>query len=268
MVKNCTMSRLDEIVAYKKTEIEPWLAHTDAWRDRVLSHQPNYRGFEQQLLARGFGIVAEIKRASPSAGLIADNFDPVKIAEQYDAAGADCISVLTDERFFQGHLDYLALVRKHVRRPLLRKDFTLHEVQVYQAALAGADAVLLIVAALDDPTLAHLLNVSREIGIDCLVEAHQPYELERALKAGATFLGINNRDLATFKLDLQTTEDLAPLVPEQCTVISESGIGTKEDVERVAAAGVDGVLVGEALMRSPEPGRLLEELRSAASAAR
>ena len=262
------MSRLDEIVAHKRTETEPWLAHTDAWRDRVLSHRPDYRGFQRRFLAHGFGFVAEIKCASPSAGVIVDNFDPVKIAEQYDAANADCISVLTDERFFRGHLDYLALVRKHVRQPLLRKDFTLHEVQVYQAALAGADAVLLIVTALDDPTLRHLLNVSREIGIDCLVEVHEPRELDRALKAGATFLGINNRDLTTFKLDLQTTDDLAPLVPEQCTVISESGIGTKEAVQRVAAAGVDGVLIGEALMRSPEPGRLLEELRSAASATR
>lgn len=258
------MSRLAEILAYKKTEIEPWLAHTDSWRDRVLSHRPNYRGFEREFLARGFGFVAEIKRASPSAGLISDNFDPVKIAEQYDAANADCISVLTDERYFHGHLDYLALVRKHARRPLLRKDFTLHEVQVYQAALAGADAVLLIVAALDDKTLAHLLNVAREIGIDCLVEVHQPAELERALAAGATFLGINNRNLTTFEVNLQTTEDLAPLVPERCTVVSESGIRNEDDVKRVAAAGVDGVLVGEALMRSPEPGRLLESLRSVA----
>src|SRR5947209_4862621 len=139
------MSRLAEIVAHKRLEIEPWLAHTDAWRDRVLNFHPNYRGFERQLLARGFGFVAEIKRASPSAGLIAENFDPVTIAERYEAAGADCISVLTDERFFQGHLDYLALVRKHSRRPLLRKDFTLHEVQVYQAALPGAVAVVLTV---------------------------------------------------------------------------------------------------------------------------
>ena len=268
MVQNRFMSRLAEIVAHKRTEIQPWLAHTDSWRDRVLSHRPNYRGFEREFLHRGFGFVAEIKRASPSAGLILDNFDPVRLAEQYDAADADCISVLTDERYFQGHLDYLALVRKHVRRPLLRKDFTLHEVQVYQAALAGADAVLLIVAALDDGTLAHLLNVAREIGIDCLVEAHQRAELERALAAGATFLGINNRDLTTFKVDLNTTENLVGLVPERCTVVSESGIATEDDIKRVAATGVDGVLVGEALIRASDPGPFLESLRSAAFSVR
>jgi indole-3-glycerol phosphate synthase len=261
------MSRLAEIIAYKKTEIEPWLAHTDEWRDRVLSHRPHYRGFIEQFGRNGFGFIAEIKRASPSAGIIVEDFDPAAVAGHYEAAGADCISVLTDERYFHGHLDYLALVRRHATRPLLRKDFTLHEVQVYQAALAGADAVLLIVAALTENTLRHLLNVSREIGIDCLVEVHDRPELEQALAAEATFVGINNRNLATFETDLKTTERLCPLIPEHCTVVSESGIKDEADVRRIAESGVDGVLVGEALMRSRAPQELLQRLRTAALAA-
>ncbi len=259
------MSRLAEIVDHKKTEIEPWLAHTEGWRDRVLSQRPEYRGFERQFLQQPFGFIAEVKRASPSAGVIARDFDPAQVAARFEAADADCVSVLTDERFFQGHLDYLALVRRHTTRPLLRKDFTLHEVQIYQAALAGADAVLLIVAALDLKTLTHLLQVGREIGIDCLVEVHDASELDRALGAGATFLGINNRDLTTFELDLATTETLAPRVPDTLTVVSESGIRTEGDVKRVAATGVDGALIGEALMRAPDPALLLSQLREAAA---
>jgi indole-3-glycerol phosphate synthase len=158
----------------------------------------------------------------------------------------------------------LALIHQHVPLPALRKDFTLHEAQIYQAILAGADAVLLIVAALNDQELGRLLQVSSKMGIDALVEVHDEAELDRALNAGANFIGINNRNLATFEVNIGTTELLAPKVPDHCTVISESGIRTAADVQRVANAGVDGVLVGEALMRAPEPQRLLRELQDAA----
>jgi indole-3-glycerol phosphate synthase len=257
------MSRLTEIIAYKRKEIEPWLAHTDEWRTRTKSLQ-GFRGFSAALTNGEFGLIGEIKKASPSAGVIATEFDPAKIATAYDEAGADCISVLTDEKFFLGHLDYLALVRTRVSRPLLRKDFTLHEVQIYQAALAGADAVLLIVSALSVDELKHLLEVTRDIRIDCLVEVHDEPELDRALGLGCQLIGINNRNLGTFEVDLAVTERLAPKIPDVVTVVSESGIRTEEDVRRIAASGVDAALIGESLMRASDPKALLQRFRRAA----
>jgi indole-3-glycerol phosphate synthase len=251
------MSRLAEIIAHKRKEIEPWLVHTKDWGDRAAAHH-SFRGFRQSLSFGSFGFIGEVKRASPSSGIIATDFDPVRTALAYRDAGADCISVLTDEKFFNGHLDYLALIRQKVPNPLLRKDFTLHEVQIYQAVLAGADAVLLIVAALNDAELRHLSATSKRIGIDCLVEVHNEKELERALAIGATFLGINNRNLATFELDLRVTERLAPTVPRTCTIVSESGIRTADDIRRVVAAGAHAALIGEALMRAGDPRVLLK----------
>jgi indole-3-glycerol phosphate synthase len=251
------MSRLGEIIDYKRTEIAPWLAHTADWRERAAALGP-FRGFRKALTSGVFGFIGEVKKASPSAGVIAKDFDPGRIALVYDEAGANCISVLTDEKFFQGHLDYLALIRNKVSRPLLRKDFTINEVQVYQAALAGADAVLVIVAALTDDELQRFKTVADEIGIDCLVEVHNETELHRALKVGADFIGINNRNLATFDVDLKVTEELAGKVPGNCTVISESGIRTAEDIRRVIGAGVHGALIGEALMRAENPRAVLE----------
>jgi indole-3-glycerol phosphate synthase len=257
------MSKLDEIIVHKRKEIAPWLGHTEDWEKRARDHR-SYRNFRLALEMAPFGFIAEVKRASPSAGIIAEEFDPLAVATRYYEAGAHCISVLTDERFFQGHLDYLALIHQHVPLPTLRKDFTLHEVQIYQAILAGADAVLLIVAALDDGELERLLQTSSKMGIDALVEVHNEAELDRALHARADFIGINNRNLATFEVDLATTELLAPKIPDDCTVVSESGIRTVADVQRVAKAGIDGVLVGEALMRAPDPQKLLRELQEAA----
>ncbi len=261
------MSRLDEILAYKRKEIEPWLAHTSEWRGRASELGP-FRGFRKALVSGVFGFIGEVKKASPSAGIIAEDFDPVRTALIYDAAGADCISVLTDEKFFQGHLDYLALVRNKVPRPILRKDFTLHEVQIYQAALAGADAVLLIVAALTDDELKRFKAVAEEIGIDCLVEVHNEAELGRALEAGADFIGINNRNLATFTVDLIVTEQLAPKVPAGCTIVTESGIRTTEDIRRVIDAGAHAALIGESLMRAPDPHALLESFLTIAQEAK
>jgi indole-3-glycerol phosphate synthase len=256
------MSRLGEIVEYKRHEIEPWLAHSEDWEKRALQHR-NFRGFRVALDLAPFGIVAEVKKASPSAGVIVENFDPLAVAMRYEDAGAHCISVLTDEHFFQGHLDYLALIHRNLSLPILRKDFTLHEVQIYQAVLAGADAILLIVAALTDKELSSLLGVANNLRIDVLVEVHNEAEVERALTAGATFIGINNRDLGTFTTDLTTTERLLPLIPDECTVVSESGLKTVDAVRRVADAGADAALVGEALMRSPDPKRLIREILEA-----
>jgi len=251
------MSRLGEIVAYKRKEIVPWLAHTADWHDRAAALAP-FRGFRKTLVSGEFGFIGEVKKASPSAGVIAEDFDAVRTGLIYHEAGANCISVLTDEKFFQGHLDYLALIRHKVPRPILRKDFTIDEIQIYQAALAGADAVLLIVAALTDDELKRFKTVADQIGIDCLVEVHDETELGRALDAGADFIGINNRNLATFDVDLKATERLAPKVPDGCTIVSESGIRTSDDIRRVIAAGAHAALIGEALMRARDPRALLE----------
>jgi indole-3-glycerol phosphate synthase len=251
------MSRLAEIIAHKRKEIEPWLVHTKDWGDRATAN-PSFRGFRRFLTSGSFGFIGEVKKASPSAGIIATDFDPVRSALAYRDAGANCISVLTDEKFFNGHLDYLALIRQKVPIPLLRKDFILHEVQIYQAALAGADAVLLIVAALSDEELKNLSATAERIGIDCLVEVHDETELERTLDIGASFIGINNRDLATFELDLGVTERLAPKIPKRCAIVSESGIRTAHDVRRVVAAGAHAALIGEAFMRAGDPRALLE----------
>jgi indole-3-glycerol phosphate synthase len=251
------MSRLEEIVSHKRKEIAPWLAHTEDWRDRASALGP-FRGFRKALTAGAFGFIGEVKKASPSAGVIAADFDPVRTALVYDQAGANCISVLTDEKFFQGHLDYLALIRQKVPRPILRKDFTIDEVQIYQAALAGADAVLLIVAILADDLLKRFKAVADGIGVDCLVEVHDETELDRALDAGADFIGINNRNLTTFDVDLKVTERLAPKIPGDRLIVSESGIRTTEDIRRVIGAGAHGALIGESLMRSTDPRALLE----------
>jgi indole-3-glycerol phosphate synthase len=261
------MSRLGEILAYKRKEIAPWLAHTADWHDRATALGP-FRGFRKTLISGKFGFIGEIKKASPSAGVIAEDFDPVRTALVYHDAGADCISVLTDEKFFQGHLDYLALIRNKVPRPILRKDFTIDEVQIYQAALAGADAVLLIVAALADDELKRFKAVADQIGIDCLIEIHDETELRRALDAGADFIGINNRNLSTFDVDLKVTERLAPKVPNGCTMVSESGIRTAEDLRRVVAAGAHAALIGESLMRATDPRALLESFLAIAQNAK
>jgi len=261
------MSRLDEIVAHKRKEIAPWLAHTAEWHDRAVALGP-FRGFRKALISGKFGFIGEVKKASPSAGVIAEDFDPVRTALLYHEAGANCISVLTDEKFFQGHLDYLALIRQKVPRPILRKDFTIDEVQIYQAALAGADAVLLIVAVLTDDELKRFKAIADRVGIDCLVEVHNETELGRALDAGADFIGINNRNLATFDVDLKVTERLAPTIPDGRTIVSESGIQTTEDIRRVIDAGAHAALIGEALMRATDPRALLERFLAIAQVAK
>jgi len=207
----------------------------------------------------GRAIIAEVKKASPSKGLIRPDFDPVAIARTYAAHGARAISVLTDAPFFQGSLDHLSAIRSAVSLPLLRKDFILDPYQVYQARAAGADAVLLIVAALPDSLLADLSSLIPELKMAALIEVHNEAELDRALKLQPQLLGINNRDLATFRTDLETTLRLLPKI-QGAVVVSESGLERVENLERLRRAGVQAFLIGEALMRAPEIGAKLREL--------
>lgn len=244
------MNRLKEILRSKHIEIEA-LRPRQAELDRHVDARNDYRGF-RAALQRSDGrlaIIAEIKKASPSAGVIATEFNPVEIANNYERAGADAISILTDEKFFQGALPDLTNVRRTVSLPLLRKDFILDGIQIVESAAAGADAILLIVGALEQKQLVDFLHAVRRYRLDALVEVHNAEELVRALDAGAEIIGINNRNLATFDVDLAVTEKLSAQAPDGVLLVSESGIKSTDDVARVKACDVDAILVGEALMR-------------------
>ena len=245
------MNRLQQIIEQKQNEVAKLLPRMEHFRAAALQRN-DFRGFGAAI-DRGrdaLGLIAEVKKASPSAGVIAENFDPVLIAKAYESAGAHAISVLTDEPFFQGHLRYLTQVRSEVSLPLLRKDFIIHEAQIFESLCAGADAILLIVAALEQPQLAALHEVAANHQLDVLVEVHTDEELERALDMGARIIGINNRDLTTFKVDLHTTEKLSEEVPNDVILVSESGIKTPADTQFVFDSGANAVLVGETLMRA------------------
>jgi indole-3-glycerol phosphate synthase len=204
-------------------------------------------------------VIAELKRASPSAGVLREHFVPSELARDYAANGAAALSVLTDEKFFQGHLDHLKQAHAACSVPVLRKDFLLEPYQVLEARAFGADAVLLIVAILARQQLAELLAAAREIGVQALVEIHDENEIGIALPAGAGIIGINNRDLRTFAVNLAVTEKLAALIPPNCVRVSESGLAGRADVERLAACGIDAILAGSHLMRQADPGRALSE---------
>jgi len=234
----------------KREEIEQLRPRRDELHRAALLRN-DFRGFASALDAgeKKLALIAEVKKASPSAGVIVESFEPVAIAKNYARAGVEAISVLTDERFFQGHLDYLQLIREAVAQPLLRKDFIIDSLQITEAAAAGADAILLIVAALEQDQLIALLETAATYQLDALVEVHTFQELDRALETEARVIGINNRNLATFEIDLAVTERLSEEVPEEIVLVSESGIRTAEDLARIKACGVDAVLIGEALMR-------------------
>lgn len=230
-----------------------------ALRDRPLFNQPT-RGFARKLAGIERRIIAEVKKASPSKGLIRADFDPVTIARDYAAHGASAISVLTEERFFQGSLRYLEELRAAVEVPLLRKDFTLDPYQIVEAKSCGADAVLLIAAMLDGRLMANLRAQANELKLDTLIEVHTEKELDAAVEAGAQMIGVNNRDLKTFQVSLATTERLAPLIPPGTPAVCESGIDSLEQIRRVEQWGIHVFLIGESLMRAPEPGKKLAEL--------
>jgi indole-3-glycerol phosphate synthase len=254
---------LDDIVATKWKEISTAKqACPERELESRLSGAPQPRGFRKQLLRAGeIRIIAEVKKASPSAGVIRADFDPVQIAEIYSQNGAACLSVLTDEQYFQGHLDYLKAIRQAVTTPLLRKEFILDRYQLLEARLAGADAVLLIAEILPDQQLQTLCKQAHELGLDVLVELHDTEQLPRVLDSGADLLGINNRDLRSFSTRLEHTLELLPKIPRNMPVVSESGIRAFADLQLLQSAGVQAVLVGESLMRSPDIGLALRKLQ-------
>src|SRR5207244_1843768 len=244
------MNQLEEILEVKRQEIEQ-LRPRAAELDRQARARTDFRDFRSTLHRDNdtLAVIAEIKKASPSAGVIVDAFEPVEMAKNYEHTGANAISVLTDSKFFQGSLEHLRNVRDAVSLPLLRKDFIWDRAQIAESAANGADAILLIVAALTQDQLVRLLKGAKEYRLDSLVEVHSVDELQRALEVGAEIVGINNRNLATFDVDLTVTEKLCREVPDDVILVSESGIKTSQDIARMKACGVDAVLVGEALMR-------------------
>ncbi len=230
----------------------------------IVADMPPTRDFAGELRTRAAAssdaVIAEIKRASPSAGIIRRDFDPASIAQSYQAGGASCLSVLTDEGFFGGQTAFLVEARKACRLPVLRKDFIIDPWQVIETRAIGADALLLIVAALNDDQLAELSGLGRELGLAVLVEVHDGGEMERALAVPGDLIGINNRDLHRFVTDLGTTLRLAPMVPKSRLIISESGIHTAADIQRLQDAGIGAFLIGESLMRQTDPGQALARL--------
>jgi indole-3-glycerol phosphate synthase len=230
---------------------------------RKVEAQPEARSFHAALRAPGLSVIAEIKRRSPSAGAIDADLDPVRQAVAYEAGGADAVSVLTEEPHFGGSLDDLVAVREAVSLPVLRKDFTRNEAQIWEARAAGADAVLLIVATLDQEHLEDLVSVARDVSIDVIVETHSAPEIERAIAAGADIIGVNNRDLSTFTTDLAVAETLSELLPLGVVSIAESGVSSVEGAGAMRRCGYDAILVGEALVRSPDPAVFVAELKDA-----
>jgi indole-3-glycerol phosphate synthase len=255
---------LERIVGAKRAELEQAraLVPQSVLEKALAPRSPG--AFRQALLAKSeqheFAIIAELKQASPSHGVLCQNYDPSAVARAYQKAGACALSVLTDREFFQGSLDHLRQAKAAASLPILRKDFTIAEYQVYEAAAAGADAVLLIVAILAPAELAHLYDLSKALGLDALVEVHTAEELQMAVDAGATLIGVNNRDLRTFQVSLDTSFRLIEAIPEHTVAVCESGLRTASNLERLRAAGFDAFLIGERFMTEHDPGAALAHL--------
>jgi indole-3-glycerol phosphate synthase len=251
--------RLAEIIVQKHLEVQRLVPHEELLRKTALKRN-DFRPFRVNLFQPGVTtIIAEIKKASPSVGVIVENFNPVDIAREYERGGAMALSILTDEKFFQGKLEYIKDVRQQVMLPVLRKDFIISELQVYETVIAGADAILLIVAALEDAQMKKLFDLSKLMQLDVLVEVHNMREMDRALDLGADIIGINNRNLKTFEVSLETTTELAPEIPQDCLAVTESGIKSLEDIRYCKMQGIDCFLIGETLMRSGDPAKCLQE---------
>lgn len=265
MSQASTGTMLDQILAHKRAEVaaRSGLRPKSMLRERAQSAPPT-RGFAatiaSQIKAGVPAVIAEVKKASPSKGLIRADFDPVAIARSYQAGGASALSVLTDEQFFQGHDDYLTAARNAVDLPVLRKDFVVDEYQLFEARVLGADCVLLIVAAMDIIALTVLYHSARALGLDALLEVHDETELAAALSLQPSLIGINNRNLKTFETNLETTYRLLPGIPEGVAVVTESGIASRQDVLDMRGRGVHGFLVGEAFMRAEDPGAALKAM--------
>lgn len=253
---------LETIVRHKWQEIEEARERLPLEQLRQqLATAPGVRDFHAALAANGpIKLIAEVKKASPSAGVIREDFDHLAIAQCYQQHGAAAISVLTDQHFFQGSLQFLREIRQHVEVPLLRKDFILDEYQLVEARAAGADAVLLIAECLDDASLKSLQEQAAELGMAALVEFYQPENASRVVQSGATIVGVNNRDLRDFTTDLTHTLNMRQSIPANCLLVGESGIEARADVELLEAGGVDAILVGQSLMESPDIGRAVDSL--------
>jgi indole-3-glycerol phosphate synthase len=256
---------LDKIVASKRRELATARERVSEFDlERQAAGMPETRDFRGALLAAvGIAVIAEVKKASPSAGVIQADFDPVAVARAYERGGASCVSVLTDQPFFQGSLNDLRAVRDAIRLPVLRKDFILERYQLLEARCAGADAVLLIAEILPGETLPQLLRQTRELGLQALVELYDQENLSRVLNAGANLVGVNNRNLRTFVTRLEHTLEIAAAIPPGITLVSESGIRGRADVERLLTSQVRAILVGETLMRAPDPAVAIADLRGA-----
>jgi indole-3-glycerol phosphate synthase len=253
------MNFLEKILSSKREEIrEKKSIIPESEMKKLIHATPTPISLKRAIQkAPGMVIIAEMKKASPSEGIICKQYDPNQIAISYAQNGATAISVLTDEKYFQGSLSHIAQIRSEIEIPILRKDFIIDPYQIFEARAHGADAILLIVAALDAIHLRELLSHTHTLGMDTLIEVHNRQDLETALEMGGKLIGINNRDLETFKIDLATTEQLARLVPEEITLVAESGIHTVDDACRMQQAGVDALLIGTQFMRQPSPGKAL-----------
>lgn len=257
---------LDDILAHKRLEVaaQKQRVDMDTLVANISASNDMPRGFMKALQARvaigGTAVIAEVKKASPSMGVIRASFDPVAIAESYAAAGATCLSVLTDEKYFQGSGHYLRLVRAAVGLPLLRKDFIVDEYQIVEARALGADAILLIVAALSDAELAAFTRLAHDLGLDVLVEVHDEAECARALQLPLRVIGVNNRNLHDFSVSLDTSRRIKTMLPADYLLVSESGIHTRADIEALQADGIHAFLVGGALMQADDPGAALSAL--------
>jgi indole-3-glycerol phosphate synthase len=259
---------LDQIVAAKRREIASLKKTTPLARlQGAVMDLPPTRDFRQAINHRPYAIIAEVKRSSPSKGRIRKDFDPVKIAATYQEHGAQAVSILTDEQFFEGKGAYLAAIKKAISLPLLRKDFIIDAYQIYETRVLGGDALLLIASILEQRQLLEYIELAGHLGLAPLVEVHTKAELGKALAAGAEIIGINNRDLKTFSTDLKRTLELAPMIPKGTIAVAESGISSRKDIELLMGAGINCFLIGEALMRAADIGAKLRELLGQESSA-
>lgn len=245
---------LSEIIEQKKNELKEKNTFLSYWQLRQQAENPHLnRFFEENISQEGrLNLIAEIKKASPSRGIIRDDFDPVKIAKIYQDAGADALSIITEEHFFEGKLSFINDIRLKTRIPILRKDFIVDDYQIYESYVHGADAILLIAEVLEKKQLTDFISLCHKLGLDCLVEIHNANNLSKALDAGAQIIGINNRDLHSFQVDLKTTAKLRPLIPSDKIVVSESGIRTPEDIALLKELGVNAALIGEAFLEAED----------------
>ncbi|UCD22451.1 MAG: indole-3-glycerol phosphate synthase TrpC [Chloroflexota bacterium] len=254
---------LDKIVAQKREEVEQRkkVVITACLQERIARQKPSF-DFALALKSDNIRLIPEVKQASPSRGMLRSNFDPIKLAQIYSEGGAAAISVLTEANYFMGSIEHLTAIKDVVQLPLLRKDFIFDSYQIYESRAYGADALLLIAAILNQRQLKELVSLSHSLGLRCLVEVHNEGEVERAVLSEAEIIGINNRDLSTLTVDINTTHRLRPLIPKEKIVVSESGIKSRSDMEKLAGWRVNAVLVGEALVTAPDVPAKMKELLS------